>query len=177
MDHKFSHLTGDGHDRGLVPRPVCSAPVRELLKSPVRVGGCWIEMNKRFFFGILVAAALALVFFHSNSSSDTNSPPAVPSSESAPSDSAPTYTAPTYSAPDASSERERKQKTFDGDPCTSDCSGHEAGYNWAESHGIDEDDDCDAAGEHSNSPSFAEGCKAYVRGDASDGDTTDDDSN
>ena len=129
-------------------------------------------MNKKLFFGILVAAALALVFFHSKSSSDTNSPAAVPFSESVPSDSAPPY-----SAPDTSSERERKQETFDGDPCTSDCSGHEAGYNWAESHGIDDDDDCDAAGEHSNSPSFAEGCKAYVRGDAPDGGSNDDDNN
>lgn len=129
-------------------------------------------MNKKFLLGILVAAALAFVFFHSKPSDNTNSPAAVPSSESAPSDSGPTY-----SAPDASSEREQKKETFDGDPCTSDCSGHEAGYNWAESHGIDDEDDCDTAGEHSNSPSFAEGCKAYVRGDNPDGDSNDDDNN
>jgi hypothetical protein len=42
---------------------------------------------------------------------------------------------------------------------------HEAGYKWAEEHGIADGDACDAAGEHSNSPSFAEGCHAYVDGD------------
>ena len=40
--------------------------------------------------------------------------------------------------------------------------GHQAGYNWAEEKEIDDVDDCDAAGNHSNSPSFAEGCRAYV---------------
>jgi hypothetical protein len=55
---------------------------------------------------------------------------------------------------------------FDGYTCTVDCSGHEAGYRWAEEHNIDDGDDCDRAGEHSNSPSFAEGCHAYVDGDA-----------
>jgi hypothetical protein len=67
-------------------------------------------------------------------------------------------------------------KTFDGYECTVDCSGHQAGYYWAEEHGISDGDDCDAAGEHSNSPSFAEGCHAYVDGGdtlASD-DSTDD---
>lgn len=55
--------------------------------------------------------------------------------------------------------------TFHGYECIGDCSGHEAGYNWAEEHDIQDGDDCDAAGEHSNSPSFAEGCHAYVDGE------------
>jgi hypothetical protein len=55
---------------------------------------------------------------------------------------------------------------FDGYDCTVDCSGHEAGYRWAEEHSISDGDDCDTAGEHSNSPSFAEGCHAYVDGDS-----------
>ena len=54
---------------------------------------------------------------------------------------------------------------FAGYDCTEDCSGHEAGYAWAEEHDISDGDECDAAGEHSNSPSFAEGCHAYVDGD------------
>jgi hypothetical protein len=32
-------------------------------------------------------------------------------------------------------------------------------------HDIANDDDCDRAGEHSNSPSFSKGCRAYVDGD------------
>ena len=48
--------------------------------------------------------------------------------------------------------------TFHGDPCTVDCSGHQAGYDWADQHDIDDEDNCVG-----NSESFIEGCKAYVR--------------
>lgn len=41
--------------------------------------------------------------------------------------------------------------------CKQDCSGHQAGYDWAKKHGIDDEDDC--AG---NSQSFMEGCKRWV---------------
>jgi hypothetical protein len=64
---------------------------------------------------------------------------------------------------------------FDGYDCTVDCSGHEAGYRWAEAHSISDGDDCDVAGEHSNSPSFAEGCHAYVDGDSEPEDDVDPD--
>lgn len=47
--------------------------------------------------------------------------------------------------------------TFMGYPCTVDCSGHEAGYAWAEENMIDGQNDCDG-----NSASFIEGCQAYV---------------
>lgn len=47
--------------------------------------------------------------------------------------------------------------TFMGYSCTDDCSGHEAGYNWAEENGIDDPDDCGG-----NSDSFIEGCQAYA---------------
>lgn len=47
--------------------------------------------------------------------------------------------------------------TFKGYECTVDCSGHEAGYQWAEEQGIDDPDDCDG-----NSGSFIEGCRAYA---------------
>jgi hypothetical protein len=61
---------------------------------------------------------------------------------------------------------ETNPREFAGYECTVDCSGHEAGYKWAEEHGISDGDDCDRAGEHSNSPSFAEGCHAYVDGES-----------
>lgn len=48
-------------------------------------------------------------------------------------------------------------KTFHGYDCTEDCSGHEAGYEWAEENDIDDTYDCDG-----NSNSFVEGCEAYV---------------
>ncbi len=47
--------------------------------------------------------------------------------------------------------------TFHGDDCTEDCSGHEAGYSWAEENDISDEYDCDG-----NSNSFNEGCASYV---------------
>jgi hypothetical protein len=46
---------------------------------------------------------------------------------------------------------------FGNYPCTIDCSGHQAGYDWAELNGIDDEYDCTG-----NSISFIEGCRQYV---------------
>lgn len=46
---------------------------------------------------------------------------------------------------------------FHGYDCTDDCSGHEAGYDWANRHGITNPNDCGG-----NSQSFIEGCEAYA---------------
>jgi len=48
--------------------------------------------------------------------------------------------------------------TYNGYDCTEDCSGHEAGYNWAEENDISDEYDCDG-----NSNSFNEGCISYVK--------------
>jgi hypothetical protein len=47
--------------------------------------------------------------------------------------------------------------TSDNWDCTGDCSGHNAGYEWAADKGIDEPGDCGG-----NSVSFIEGCEAYA---------------
>lgn len=47
--------------------------------------------------------------------------------------------------------------SFRGYECTDDCSGHEAGYEWAERKGITNIYDCTG-----NSDSFIEGCEIYV---------------
>lgn len=47
--------------------------------------------------------------------------------------------------------------TYEGDGCTEDCSGHDAGYEWADENGIDDPDDCGG-----KSWSFEEGCRAYA---------------
>ena len=47
--------------------------------------------------------------------------------------------------------------TFHGYTCTDDCSGHQAGYDWAEENNITDPDDCSG-----NSQSFIEGCQAYA---------------
>jgi hypothetical protein len=69
--------------------------------------------------------------------------------------------------------------TYGGYGCTEDCSGHEAGYQWAEDHGITDESDCGG-----NSWSFEEGCVAYAQeqseddsdsGDGSDEGERDDD--
>ena len=44
---------------------------------------------------------------------------------------------------------------------TPECVGHKAGYDWAISRPVGEQE-CDTAGEHYNSPSFAQGCKSAV---------------
>ena len=46
---------------------------------------------------------------------------------------------------------------FVGYGCTVDCSGHEAGYAWAEENGIEDPDNCGG-----RSWSFIEGCRAYA---------------
>lgn len=48
---------------------------------------------------------------------------------------------------------------FNGYPCTVDCSGHEAGFDWAEEKGITQDDVDNYSG---NSDSFREGMQSYV---------------
>lgn len=50
-------------------------------------------------------------------------------------------------------------ETFKGYQCTKDCSGHRAGYAWAERKGITSPQQCTG-----NSQSFVEGCKAYAEG-------------
>lgn len=52
---------------------------------------------------------------------------------------------------------EGSRGSYGGDGCTQDCSGHEAGYNWAIERGIDDPDNCGG-----KSWSFEEGCRAYA---------------
>ena len=54
-------------------------------------------------------------------------------------------------------EDEDSPLTFHGYTCTDDCSGHQAGYDWAEENSITDSDDCSG-----NSQSFIEGCQAYI---------------
>ena len=64
--------------------------------------------------------------------------------------------------------------TFDDYVCTDDCSGHQAGYDWAEEKGIYDEDSCSTP-----SQSFNEGCQSFVQGGSgaisSDDDDDDDD--
>lgn len=53
------------------------------------------------------------------------------------------------------------QDSFNGYPCTDDCSGHQAGYDWAERNGIADPGDCGG-----NSQSFIEGCQSYTEENA-----------
>jgi len=50
-----------------------------------------------------------------------------------------------------------RAEDFHGYDCTQDCSGHQAGYDWAERKGVDDASDCGG-----NSQSFIEGCEAYA---------------
>jgi hypothetical protein len=50
-----------------------------------------------------------------------------------------------------------RAQTFHGYFCTEDCSGHEAGYEWAEDNAIVDPSDCGG-----NSNSFIEGCEVWA---------------
>jgi hypothetical protein len=60
--------------------------------------------------------------------------------------------------------------TFDGYECTDDCSGHQAGYEWAEEKGIYDENSCSTPSE-----SFNEGCQSFIEGGAGVVSTDDDD--
>lgn len=122
----------------------------------------------RWVIGV-VCVVLLIWMLNQRSSSSSSVPTGI--SEQTPSADS-TDVAPTPDNPPPQSP-----KTFAGYECTEDCSGHEAGYKWAEEHDIDNQDDCDSAGDTSNSPSFAEGCKAYVNGDSPDEEDDDDPDN
>jgi hypothetical protein len=70
-----------------------------------------------------------------------------------------------------SSPSTAQERTFGGYECTEDCSGHKAGYEWAEEHIITDESDCGG-----NSQSFIEGCQTYTQ-DPSRGALEDDDGN
>ena len=59
---------------------------------------------------------------------------------------------------------------FHGYPCTEGCSGHEAGYKWAEENDITDPDDCKG-----DSKSFIEGCQAWAEENGDDEGDEDDD--
>ncbi|MER9455564.1 hypothetical protein [Mesorhizobium sp. M0478] len=61
------------------------------------------------------------------------------------------------------------QQTFGGNECTDDCSGHKAGYDWAEQNQISDESNCS-----SNSQSFNEGCQTYVEDPSRGSDENDD---
>jgi len=54
-------------------------------------------------------------------------------------------------------ELEGEAGSYAGYDCTQDCSGHEAGYQWAAENGITDPDSCGG-----RSWSFIEGCRAYA---------------
>lgn len=62
-------------------------------------------------------------------------------------------------------------REFGGYECTDDCSGHAAGYRWAEKHHVTNENACPLNG---NATSFYEGCLAYVE-DSNRGADEDDD--
>jgi hypothetical protein len=66
-----------------------------------------------------------------------------------------------------------RAREFGGYDCSDDCSGHAAGYRWAEAHGITNESDCPLRG---RALSFCEGCLVYVE-DPSRGADEDDDGN
>lgn len=113
-------------------------------------------MKKKIAIGIAVLFFVWL-FLQDNSLSSTKTP-SIPVQYSTPATS-PKPIIFQYSSPPSNTEG----LYFNGYPCTENCSGHEAGYDWAEEKGIDSIDDCGG-----NSNSFIEGCESYVEENYSD---------
>jgi hypothetical protein len=66
-------------------------------------------------------------------------------------------------------------RSFGGYECTVDCSGHKAGYEWAEAKDISDEESCEAILRRwPNQNSFYEGCLAYVEDPARGADEDDD---
>ena len=91
---------------------------------------------------VWIVAFILLIWFFSEDKKVANSPAYEPYASEIESEPIQSYTPP---------------ETFGGYPCTGDCSGHEAGYNWAEENGVNNPDDCGG-----NSDSFIEGCQTYA---------------
>ena len=68
---------------------------------------------------------------------------------------------------------EARAREFGGYDCSDNCSGHVAGYRWAEAHSITAESDCPLRG---GGISFYEGCLVYVD-DRDRGADEDDDGN
>ena len=54
-------------------------------------------------------------------------------------------------------EEDTQWFTFGGYPCENDCSQHEAGYRWAEEHGVTDPANCEG-----DDARFIEGCRVYA---------------
>lgn len=92
--------------------------------------------------GIWLILPLAVIPFVLNGGNDSKTEPTTQTVEA------------TETLTPAESDYVRNNGTSD---CTSDCSGHDAGYEWAESHDI-----CDPEYDNGNSDSFNEGVQAYA---------------
>ena len=109
-------------------------------------------MNKsRWLIGLIAAAVLAWLVLTNRGQHDTP-----PTALAASTVSAVNTLGPAFGGGTAESLGAYEAAHGDAD-CTQDCSGHEAGYKWAEENDISDEDDCTG-----NSESFIEGCKAYV---------------
>lgn len=60
---------------------------------------------------------------------------------------------------DGEEQKRELEHEFEGYDCTSDCSGHQAGYDWAQSNNV-----CDPYYSGGNSQSFDEGVRSWASG-------------
>jgi len=66
-------------------------------------------------------------------------------------------------------------REFGGHECADDCSGHKAGYEWAEAKAVQTEQTCEAIlAKSPNSTSFYEGCLVYVEEPSRGADADDD---
>lgn len=123
--------------------------------------GIGMASNKRIFRLILVMSALGGV-----ASCGSSSPTASTEVEHKPSadlyesdaDTSGSKGDETYAEYDTRRGATASPGDVAGFGCTQDCSGHDAGFQWAEEHSVTDESECGG-----NSWSFQEGCAAYAR--------------
>lgn len=125
------------------------------------------SMNRSQKLGIALSLFLALCLCLSACGSHesraaapvkaTPSPRSTPLARAEPSDNDESRAEADDDKSDDEEDSDTDAKDFHGYPCTKDCSGHEAGYSWAEEHDIHDPDKCGG-----KSQSFIEGCRAWA---------------
>lgn len=123
----------------------------------------WQKLGTVLFLFVALCFCLSACGSHESNAAAVNaqratpSPRSTPLARSEPADSDESKADTDDNNSDDEEDSDTEARDFHGYRCTDDCSGHEAGYQWAEEHDIHDPDDCGGKSE-----SFIEGCRAWA---------------
>jgi len=119
-----------------------------------------------FLFGLTLCACSQRANSDTGSQSANVASTAPPYATASSTESDDSSTSPESSATAATDSETPYEDIHGSAACTEDCSGHEAGYKWAEDHDVTDESECGG-----DSESFIEGCEAYAQDHQDDEDT------